>query len=359
MCSISLCMIVRDEEKVLDRCLESIKGAVDEIIIVDTGSIDETKDIASKYTDKIYDFKWNDNFSDARNYSFDKATKDYIMWLDADEYITIENLEKLIFLKSNIGEEIDVITLQTYMCIDENDKPRVVGRRNRIVKREKHYKWVGFLHEYIQACGTVLDSSIYIVHDKIKNSDGRNLKIYESNIEKGISLCERDLYYYGKELYCHKNYDEAINILSQFIEIGTYKDEIIDAINKVGECYDNKKEYNKARQYYYKTFEYGEPKGEVLFNIANSFENESKYCQAIRWYELLLNIDIPNDCCQCINICCFRFKPHLNLCVCYYEIGNLKKSYYHHLKAKEINPTSPSILKNDDFFSNIIKNNND
>ena len=78
MISISLCMIIKNEGKVLSRCLDSIKDLVDEIIIIDTGSTDNTKTIASNYTDKIYDFEWNDNFSAARNYSFSKATKDYI-----------------------------------------------------------------------------------------------------------------------------------------------------------------------------------------------------------------------------------------------------------------------------------------
>jgi len=102
MQEISLCMIVRDEEDVIGRCLESIKDIVDEIIIVDTGSIDRTKEIVSKYTDKIFDFEWVDDFAKARNFSFSKATKDYIMWLDADDVIEVEDREKLMLLKKNI-----------------------------------------------------------------------------------------------------------------------------------------------------------------------------------------------------------------------------------------------------------------
>ena len=78
MVSISLCMIVKNEEKILARCLDSIHDLVEEIIIVDTGSTDRTKEIASKYTKKIYDFEWIDDFAAARNFSFQFATKDYI-----------------------------------------------------------------------------------------------------------------------------------------------------------------------------------------------------------------------------------------------------------------------------------------
>ena len=91
MIEISLCMIVKNEEKVLARCLDSIADLMEEIIIVDTGSTDDTKKIAAKYTEHIYDFEWIDDFSAARNFSFSKATKDYIYVADADEVLDEEN----------------------------------------------------------------------------------------------------------------------------------------------------------------------------------------------------------------------------------------------------------------------------
>jgi len=90
---ISLCMIVKNEEKVLDKCLRYIHKYVDEIIIVDTGSTDATVEIAKKYTNKIYHFEWGDNFSAARNYSLQFSTKEWILVQDADEFI--QNAYKL------------------------------------------------------------------------------------------------------------------------------------------------------------------------------------------------------------------------------------------------------------------------
>ena len=71
----SLCMIVRQEEKALARCLEGIADAVEEIVIVDMGSTDRTKEIARQFTDKIYDFPWMDDFAAARNFAFSKGTE--------------------------------------------------------------------------------------------------------------------------------------------------------------------------------------------------------------------------------------------------------------------------------------------
>jgi glycosyltransferase involved in cell wall biosynthesis len=99
--SISLCMIVKNEEKNLSELLPSIKDFVDEIIIVDTGSTDKTKEEAKRYTNKIFDFVWTDDFSTARNFSLTKATKEWILILDADERISEKDLKKLKELTPN------------------------------------------------------------------------------------------------------------------------------------------------------------------------------------------------------------------------------------------------------------------
>ena len=113
MIQISCCMIVKNEEKILARCLESIADLMDEIIIVDTGSDDRTKEIAAGYTDKIYDFEWVDDFSAARNFAFSKATKDYIYSADADEVVDEENRQRFRELKQIILPEIDIVQKKT------------------------------------------------------------------------------------------------------------------------------------------------------------------------------------------------------------------------------------------------------
>tara|TARA_Y100000310_G_C20693855_1_gene824116 strand:+ start:1599 stop:2573 length:975 start_codon:yes stop_codon:yes gene_type:complete len=88
-------MITKNEENYLEECLNSVNKIIDEIIIVDTGSTDKTKDIAKKFKAKIYDFKWNDSFSNARNESLKHATKEWILVLDADEILETRDLEKI------------------------------------------------------------------------------------------------------------------------------------------------------------------------------------------------------------------------------------------------------------------------
>ena len=112
MIPISLCMIVKHEEKNLERCLSSYAPLMDEIIVVDTGSVDKTKEIASRFTDKIYDFEWINDFSAARNFAFSKAGCDYIFSADADEVLDKENREQFAILKEILDPEIEIVQMQ-------------------------------------------------------------------------------------------------------------------------------------------------------------------------------------------------------------------------------------------------------
>ena len=88
--SLSVCMIVKNEEAVIGRCLNCVCKFADQIIVVDTGSADNTVEEVKKFTDNVYFFKWCDDFSAARNFSLEKADCEYVMWLDADDVISDE-----------------------------------------------------------------------------------------------------------------------------------------------------------------------------------------------------------------------------------------------------------------------------
>ncbi|MBP5309888.1 MAG: glycosyltransferase family 2 protein, partial [Lachnospiraceae bacterium] len=142
MITVSVCMIVKNEEHCLERCLKSLVPVADEIIVVDTGSDDGTKDIAKKYTDKIYDFAWTGSFSDARNYSFSLAGCDYIYCADADEELDEENIKKFKELKDTLLPEIEIV--QMYYCNQlENNTIYNFDKelRPKLYKRVRSFIW--------------------------------------------------------------------------------------------------------------------------------------------------------------------------------------------------------------------------
>ena len=96
---ISICIITKNEEKNIERCLRSFQKYDFELIVVDTGSTDQTKTVAYKYTPYVYDFEWCDDFAAAKNYAISKATQEYVMVIDSDEYledIDIQTLNRLV-----------------------------------------------------------------------------------------------------------------------------------------------------------------------------------------------------------------------------------------------------------------------
>ena len=144
--TISLCMIVLNEEETLKRCLDSIHEHVDEIIIVDTGSTDNTLSIAKEYTPHIYQYKWQHHFGDARNYALDKATKDWVLQMDADEYFTRENAKKI---RNEVQNAIHpAIGVRIINYLNDNQ----LGLSNvavRLFSRKREHRYHFPIHEQI------------------------------------------------------------------------------------------------------------------------------------------------------------------------------------------------------------------
>ena len=103
---------MKNEEEQLGTCLESLRPIADEIIVVDTGSTDRTKEIATRFTDRIYDFAWIDDFSAARNFAFSKAKMDYIYTADADELLDEANIRRFLDMKRVLLTEIEIVQMR-------------------------------------------------------------------------------------------------------------------------------------------------------------------------------------------------------------------------------------------------------
>jgi glycosyltransferase involved in cell wall biosynthesis len=221
---ISLCMIVKDEEKYLDACLSSVCDLVDEINIVDTGSTDNTIEIAKKYTDRLFSFEWINDFAAARNFSFSKATKDYILWLDADDVVTEENRRKFKLLKEELSiKSYDMVFMKYDYYFDEKHQAMHSHVRERLVKRIDGYHWEGKIHEHLKLTekdseGLMSDVAITHTRDDLNSSAERNLSILKEQIESGNADL-REKYYYAHHLYSLGRYDESLELYNEFLEL--------------------------------------------------------------------------------------------------------------------------------------------
>ena len=135
-CRVSLCMIVRDEQQNLAECLAPVADLFDEIVIVDTGSVDETKEIARRFTPHVYDFEWCDDFSAARNESLRHATGDWVFWLDADDRVRPEHIAALReLLNTQLDERQQVFLMDTVLVPAEPSGDTVIVTHLRLFRR--------------------------------------------------------------------------------------------------------------------------------------------------------------------------------------------------------------------------------
>ena len=148
--SVSLCMIVKNEEEYLDRCLNSVQRLVDEIIIVDTGSTDRTKEICRKHSAKIFDFVWTESFAEARNFGINKAEGEWIFWIDADEEVTLKDAEKFRNALESEKKDIFLIPLINYYGTFPADINKAyLYTSQRLFRNYKGVKFIGNIHEHL------------------------------------------------------------------------------------------------------------------------------------------------------------------------------------------------------------------
>lgn len=214
--SVTLNMIVKNEAHHLDRLYESIKDAVDEWVVVDTGSTDGTLEKLKQYGATVHLFDWVHDFSAARNYALSKVKTDYFIWMDGDD--SLQGKDQFIEFRDNIMESCD-LWLATYdYAQNAEGKPVCSFVRERVAKT-KRAEWKYFLHEglNLKGGGSVQNASTWRIQhhrtlDDIESDRGRNLRVFEHNKDK---VDARMTYYWGKELFEAGRKKEALSKLLQ------------------------------------------------------------------------------------------------------------------------------------------------
>ncbi len=351
--TISLCMIVKNEEGTLARCLGSVQNIVDEIIIVDTGSADHTKQIAARFTKKIYDFKWIDDFSAARNYSFSQATMDYILWLDADDLILPEDRSLFKNLKNTLSSDVDAVMMRYNTSFDQQGKVTFSYYRERLVKRDCHFQWREPVHEYMAIAGNIVNSAVCITHANPGGEHGtRNLRIYESILAQGKALSPRGTYYYARELKDNGRYEDAIQQFHLFLQSGLgWVEDNITACHELAKCYLGQENEEKALLAMLQSFVYDTPRAELCCQIGYYFKDKKNFKYAAFWFELALKLEKPEKSWGFIQHDCWDYIPSIECAVCYDNLGDVRKAELYNEQAAIYKPDSPAVLYNRKYFA--------
>lgn len=299
-------MIVKNEEKILARCLDSICDLMDEMIIVDTGSEDKTKEIARKYTDKVYDFVWGKDFSEARNFSFSKATKEYIYVADADEVLDEENRKRFLQLKEVLLPEIEIVQMMYCNQLKYNTTYNFNKEyRPKLYKRVRNFFWQDPVHESVRIDPMVYDSEIEIQHLPESNHGSRDFSLFLHSINQGKRFTKKMHHMYARELFITGEEKDFVDGKEFFLDSVTDSnrdiEEIQEAICVLVKLFRMKKNIKEFFKYALKGIALGAV-SEICYELGRYYQEEGELTEACLWYyngiyeaESILNIHSSGD----------------------------------------------------------------
>ncbi len=225
---LSLAMIVKNEEKCIKRCLDSVQDLVEEIVIVDTGSTDRTIEICRSFNAQVLAYPWRNDFADARNFGLDKVKGDWILWLDADEEVAVEDRDLL--NNPSLLEEYDAFSVPLINFYgDEVDFDNVIRiAQPRIFRNSKGFRFENKIHEWLNLSSAYARDRVGVINLKIYHYGYMDRTIedkqkYERNVKLLLKELEEDgdnpwtRYYLASEYYRRRNFAQAFEELNQSI----------------------------------------------------------------------------------------------------------------------------------------------
>ncbi|WP_035779563.1 tetratricopeptide repeat-containing glycosyltransferase family 2 protein [Butyrivibrio sp. MC2013] len=344
MVTVSLCMIVKNEEKNLQSCLDSLKGLMDEIIIVDTGSTDSTVNIALANGAKVYDFKWIDDFAAARNFAFSKAGCDFIYTADADETMTEEGRQMFMGLKSLLtasdipeGDDLPVDIVQMYYVGQLQGKRSVYNYdrelRPKLFRRVRGFYWINPIHEQIRVEPIVVDSDIEIIHHMDESHAARDLAIFEKMVEEGRQITPALLDFYARELYMAGNRENFEKAGDFFRNITESEESSVDDIRKASVILCKRAsimgDLQEMMKYALKEVAAG-ASSETCCELGDYYMKEGDPSEASLWYYNAAYEQVP-----VLDIRSGKGRPLMALYKCYSMMGDEKQAQMFKQKAIE------------------------
>jgi glycosyltransferase involved in cell wall biosynthesis len=246
MSTVSLCIIVRNEEKVLEKCLSSIVDIADEIIIVDTGSTDRTVEIAKKFVDKVHHFHWIDDFAAARNYAESIVTCKYIFRFDADCTLQNGDMAKLLDLKKKNFDGADLVKfnfIEHFETLDNGKIKPLFEESTVYLHKNKKFRWQAPIHEFLVLINSKLqpkiysDSSILILHHREEANKPWRTKQNLDILKKSVSIKDQNytrmLRFYARDLYFDGQYKESVKQFQKLLECKIESEVKAYAIDKI------------------------------------------------------------------------------------------------------------------------------
>lgn len=283
---VSVCLIVKNEEKQIEKCINSFKDYVEEICVIDTGSIDRTPEIVKPlvhkfeiFTDCNYDDGTIKNFSLARQRSFSLATQPWTMWVDGDDIIEGAHRLNEVILKYKGYEQPLAILFPYDYSYDSRGNVTCTQYRERLINNKGAFKWKGPIHEVLnpEVSNSLLirDDSLKFLHKRQETdkplSTGRNLRILKDYYNEIGESDPRQLYYLGLEYGYIGDYSNSIRFHKRYLELSGWEEEKYLSCVKITELYQGLGQYEDAITWAFKAISITEDRSEAYFSLGRSY----------------------------------------------------------------------------------------
>lgn len=341
MVPISVCIIAKNEEKNIEKCLAPLMPYGFEIIVVDTGSTDRTKELAAKYTDQIYDFEWIDDFSAARNFSLKKASHNYILVLDCDEFLVDIDLEAIYQAIEEHPRDVGMILRNNYY--DSSGKMNNSPERVERLFHRRYYNYVSTIHEQlidIKTCGTYYgryDIPLTVDHVGYVNEDDALLKKAERNnalLFKEIEKNPEEPYNYfqvGQSYNLISDYENAYIYYKKAFELPIHPEQpwlpmlatgLMNAMTQTGRA-------TEALEFFEPRYDFFANDASFFCNMGNIHLNLNQPLKAMMEFVKAL------QCPKSQNAGSNTYIPYYNMGVCNELLGNLKDAIPFYQKSAD------------------------
>jgi glycosyltransferase involved in cell wall biosynthesis len=227
---ISVSIIARNEEKMIGRCLDSIKGA-DQVVVLDTGSEDQTESICRHHRATVYHYRWGDNFSEARNKCLEYCKGDWVLVIDCDEYLEPGGMDK-------ITQALQFATVKQMVFNMTVSTKAEIFQQPRVFRKCQQIYWRGAAHNYLSrpADSTIKVTVFADISPNHAKDPDRTLRILKKVVEKDPTD-SRSMYFLGREYMRHQQADAAVYWLMHHIEITPRCSMVADAYYCLALCY--------------------------------------------------------------------------------------------------------------------------
>ena len=288
--TLGLCMIVKDEAAVLGRCLDSAAGVFDEIVIVDTGSTDETKTIARRYTKDVYDFAWRQDFAAARNFGFDRAAADYCMWMDADEILRPDDAAALRALKQTLCGKIGRYFLRTVIPAEDGRCALTFERGAHRAQSRRPLAGTGCTRTCSRAAQPPMRRSASPTSASRRASPSATCASSRGPLPTAKSRTRGQVYYFARELADCGLYAAAADAFRYFLQGDGWAEDKIAACLALARCLRALQRPREAEQALLQSFACAPPRAEACCALGDLCREAGRLRDAVFWYQLALDV---------------------------------------------------------------------